>query len=143
MKRARGIRGKLDQVFSELVRERSNWTCEYSGKQFTNGNRMGIHCSHLFSRRHLATRWHPDNAFAHSYSAHSYLGGNPVIFVSWAESQLGSGRLEMLRERHNMTMRYREKDLREMLAHYQLALVGMKAQRADGVAGRIEFPAWD
>ena len=144
MKYPKGIKGKLDKIFSKCVRERADWFCEYSGKYFPEGHRQGLHCSHFHGRRNLTLRWHPDNCFAHSYSAHSYLGDNPSEFVAWALEKLGEGRMEMLRERkRDIRIRYRTKDFNDMYRHYVTELEAMNQKRADGVEGRIEFMAYD
>lgn len=137
------LRFLLDEVFSQLVRERANWTCEHSGRYFAEGERQGLHCSHLFSRRHLATRWHPDNAFAHSYRSHQELGGNPVLFARWASERLGDGRIQMMEERYRSVRKYTPRDLEEMLEHYTQELRAMRGKRAVGCPDRIEFMAFD
>lgn len=137
------LRYLLDEVFSKLVRERVNWTCEHSGRYFPEGERMGLHCSHLFSRRHLATRWHPDNAFAHSYRSHQELGGNPVLFERWARDQLGEGLLQILEDRYIGVAKYTTRELEDMLDHYNKEYARMLKLRADGEIRRIEFLAFD
>jgi hypothetical protein len=67
-------RDKTDIVFSELVRERAAWKCEYGDsaycerghKSFDNHShdKQTLHCSHLFGRRSKGVRWHPLNALA-------------------------------------------------------------------------------
>jgi len=49
---------KRDKIFSLLVRERAGHVCERCGV----GRQAKLECSHIFSRTHRATRWHPDNA---------------------------------------------------------------------------------
>ena len=85
-----------DVYFSLCVRERALFTCQYCGKYYQEGNRQGLHCSHLFSRRHYSIRYDPSNAFAHCFGCHNHLGGNPVIFSQWALGVLGSDEIERL-----------------------------------------------
>ena len=47
----KGIRrDKYDELFSYLVRERADFTCEYCNRSFRH-DPHGLHCSHLFGRR--------------------------------------------------------------------------------------------
>ena len=58
-----------DRYLSLCVRKRDMWTCQYSGKIFEPGS-QGLHCAHIFSRRHFATRWVPMNCISLSFGAH-------------------------------------------------------------------------
>jgi hypothetical protein len=44
-----------------------------------------LQCSHFQGRAKLATRFDPDNAFAHCAGCHRYFGANPYEFVAWVE----------------------------------------------------------
>lgn len=136
-------RDKLDAVFSKLIRERVDWTCEKCGKYYPEGHRQGIHCSHFFGRRSRGTRWHPDNCFAHCYSCHSYLGGHPYEFSHWAEHKLGEGLVQILRERAHSVRKYGKLDLEDMFVHYKGELARLEHLRQSGVAGRIEVKSFD
>jgi hypothetical protein len=142
MKPAKGMRGKLDKLFSELVRERANWTCEACGKQYKQEDRMGLHCSHFFSRRYTATRWHPDNAASHCFGCHQRLGGNPIEFSQWIQEHIGQQAVDELARLRNMLPRWRDPQYRDLLDHLRIELDMMRAKRTNGEAGRIEFMAW-
>lgn len=132
-------RDKIDDTFSKLVRERAEWTCECCGKEYPEGQRQGLHCSHFYSRRHKATRWSPMNAAAHCFSCHQKLGGNPVEFSAWIEKHIGSGALEILRERAHSICKLTKADKEDIYKHLKSEYKRMMALRADGVVGRIEF----
>lgn len=132
-------RDKRDEVFSMLVRERAGWTCEACGKYYPEGQRQGLHCSHIFSRRHRATRWSPDNAAAHCFSCHQRLGGDPVEFARWAETYLGEGRLRLLREKAHSICKLTKADLEDIYKHLKAEHKRISGLRSNGVAGRIEF----
>lgn len=132
---------KIDKVFSLLVRERPGWVCECCGKYYPEGQRQGLHCSHIFSRRHKATRWDPSNAAAHCFSCHQRLGGDPVEFHYWAQSHLGSGPLEIVREKAHSIVRLRKHDLEDIYRHLKSEYDRMMKLRANGETGRIEFEA--
>lgn len=89
-------RDKRDDVFSKLIRARAGWMCERCGKPFTEQNRQGLDCSHLYSRRHTRTRWHPQNAYAHCMGCHSALGGAPVDFNKWAIEKSGQETVDLV-----------------------------------------------
>lgn len=90
-------RDTSDIVFSELVRERADWKCETCGKYYPPERRQGLHCSHIFSRRHQGTRHCLDNAIAQCFGCHQKFGGDPVVFTEWAQNHLGPDRFERLR----------------------------------------------
>jgi len=85
-------RDKFDDVFSKFIRTRAKWTCEHCKKNFES-NRAGLHCSHMFGRRNITVRYHPDNAFAHCVYCHKYLSENPIEFSNWAEKKLGKEKI--------------------------------------------------
>ena len=91
-------RDKFDDVFSKFIRTRAKWFCEKCGKYFPEGNRAGLHCSHMFGRRNITVRYHPDNAFSHCVYCHKYLSENPVEFAQWAEKILGKETIAKVQE---------------------------------------------
>ncbi len=135
-------RDKYDTLFSNMVRERDNWTCQKCGKYYPEGERQGLHCSHIFSRRHRATRWEPYNAVAHCYSCHQYLGGNPVIFEAWARTYLGDYVLNLLEEKHRLIIKVTKKDKIEMYKHMKSEHARMLKLRAGGDTGLLSFTGY-
>jgi len=133
-----------DKFYGYCIKERVNWTCEHCGVYYPEGSRGGIECSHLFGRGSYATRFDPDNSFAHCTSCHFYLGGNPVIFHQWAEAQIGPGIIEILSEKRNNVdlAKSIKKAARDVAAHYRKEYERMKEMRATGVTGRIEIKGY-
>lgn len=76
-------RDKHDIVFSQLVRERANYECDYCGRQFRH-EPSKLHCSHFKSRRHKSTRYHPFNAFDRV----ARLAGTSVKLKPWQMDEL-------------------------------------------------------
>lgn len=105
----------LDTLFSLYVRARAGFRCERCGKQYKRGD-QGLHASHIYSRRHHATRWDDRNAVAHCYSCHSLLGGNPLLFAEWAKEYIGEDVIEELRVLSSAPARLRDHDKREIAA---------------------------
>src|SRR5210317_951016 len=89
-----------DIAFSRCVRERANYRCEKCGAQHDKSS-MGLHCSHIFSRRHRTVRWCADNAQALDYRCHAWYGGNAADSGLWITEVLGKGAIDLLREKIN------------------------------------------
>ena len=136
-------RWPADKYFSLCVRCRSDWTCEKCGKQYPEGHRQGLHCSHLISRANKNTRWCADAAFAHCYGCHQLLGSNPIDFVDWAISQLGEGLYEIVKDKSREQYKGWKHDLGDISQHYRSEYRRMEALRNGGVTGRIEFTSWN
>lgn len=136
-------RDKRDAVFSELVRERVNWTCESCGKYYPEGQRMGLHCSHYVGRAHKATRWEPANAFAHCFGCHAKFEGNPGLFYRWYVERMGPYTEQAIVEKGRTITRWRTPDLEAIHRHLKAELKRMKDLRANGETGRIDFAGWE
>lgn len=132
-------RDKRDDIFSRLVRERANWTCERCGKHYPPGQTQGLHCSHFYSRRYRATRWHPMNAAAHCFACHEYLGGNPVEFALWIDRHIGSVAAAKLGMLAHSTAKWTKVDLQEIYLRMCYEHKRMMELRQGGHQGRIEF----
>jgi hypothetical protein len=64
-------RDKCDALFSNYIRTRDKWQCQYCGK---TPNKQGLHCSHYYSRARESTRFDPENAVALCFSCHNLIG---------------------------------------------------------------------
>jgi hypothetical protein len=134
-------RDKKDAIFSNLVRERANWTCECCGKYYPEGGRQGLHCSHTVSRRFQGLRYHPMNASAHCYSCHQRLGGHPLEFAAWIEAHIGKENAENLRVMSTAITKLSKADKEDIYQNMKASYETMLVQRADGGTGRLEFPS--
>ena len=136
-------RDPLDKIFSDLVRERADWTCECCGREYPERKGMGLHCSHYWGRRNRATRWYGDNCFAHCFACHQRLGGNPHDFADWVRNQLGDTRYDELKLRANGVRKYTKADKEDMKKHFKAQLEYIKRRRSEGETGYIDFCEWD
>ena len=136
-------RDPLDAVFSDLVRERADWTCEKCETQFPDRKGAGLHASHYWGRRNRSVRWHGMNVWAHCFACHMNLGGNPHEFKSWVFKQLGEPNYDELTLRANSVRKYTKADRKEMRAHFKEQLADIRRRRADGEQGYINFVDWD
>ena len=84
----------LDRLFSQYIRTRDGFACRYSGR--TDGI---MDCAHILSRRHVWTRWDPDNAVCLSRRWHMHFTVEPFAWVDWVRSELGPDHVEMLQIR--------------------------------------------
>ncbi len=136
-------RTPLDAVFSDLVRERSDWTCEVCGKHFPDRKGAGLHASHYWGRRGRSTRWYGMNVFAHCFGCHQKLGSKPHEFKSWVFKTLGEPNYDALTLRANKPMKIPKSELKDMQAHFKEQLEVIKQKRLDGHRGYIDFVEWD
>lgn len=130
-----------DSAFSKCVRERNDWICERCGKQYEKGS-MGLHCSHIYSRRHRTIRWAGDNAQALCFSCHQWYGGNPADSGLWLQDLLGEGHIAILREKRDSMVKVPKTEEKDIAKHYREELKKLEAQRAEGKTGRIEFESY-
>jgi len=131
-------RTTLDRLFSQVVRERADWTCESCGTQF-EVRAPNLHCSHFRSRRYNGTRWHPINAAAHCATCHRFFSDHPHIFGAWIKDHLGEDGLEALIQLSNRVTKFTDEDRRAIRDALKKILSFLKDKRSDGVRGRIEI----
>lgn len=84
----------LDRLFSQYVRARAGYRCEYSGEV---GELMD--CAHVLSRRFVHTRWDPLNAVCLTRRWHMYFTERPHEWTDWTRRKLGSDTVKALQER--------------------------------------------
>ena len=125
-----------DKHFSLCVRERAGWVSEYSGQ----GGRM--ECCHIYGRRSAITRWDGMNAVCLTHAEHRKFTENPADFMSWLNSYLGEGHMEILNEKRRGILKNNAATRKEVSAHYRQQHKLMLEKRADGVTGRIEFESY-
>lgn len=106
-----------DVLFSKLIRERDNWTCQFCGTEYTPPT-SGLQCSHFWGRGHKATRWDPDNCDALCYGCHARHEGNKQGFYrDFKMKQLGKKRYDELAKRAQMTVKYGQYNKKSVLQH--------------------------
>ncbi|MFS1539808.1 MAG: hypothetical protein ACL7BU_15220 [Candidatus Phlomobacter fragariae] len=81
-------RDRHDAVFSELIRESTNWIYDYCGRYFQN-ECAKLDCSHFKSRRYKFTCYHPCNSFSHCIGCHRQLGEDSYEFTAHVEITYG------------------------------------------------------
>lgn len=95
----------LDRLFSQYIRARAKYRCEYSGT--TDGV---MDCAHILSRRHVWTRWDELNAVCLSRRWHMYFTEHPHEWADWTRRQIGSDTVAALQERSRCTDKMTDAD---------------------------------
>ena len=114
-----------DSWFSKCVRKSASWTCERCGAVH-NSSSMGLHCSHIFGRRHRTIRWCKDNAQSLCASCHNWFGENPADSGKWLVDVLGEGHLSILREKRDSMVKVSKTEEKEISDHYRKQFNSMK-----------------
>ena len=96
-----------DAKFSDMIRERDQWTCQRCGKIYVPPTRA-LHSAHMFSRGKPRTRMDPLNACALCYGCHRYLDTHPDLKRKFFRARLGDEVFEALELRSNHTKRSME-----------------------------------
>jgi len=124
-----------DAEFSKCVRQASNWTCERCGSVHEKGS-MGLHCSHIFSRRYRTIRWSKDNVQALCFSCHQWFGGNPADSGYWVTELLGEGHMALLREKRDNKVKVSKLEEKDIAKFYRAELKKLES-------GEIsDFQSW-
>jgi len=100
MKQAKGIDGKLDKAWSELVKLRAGNCCEYCSKTTT------LNSHHIFSRSNRSVRWDAVNGIClcvahHTFSSKFSAHKTPVEFTIWLTENKGQDFIDRLRIKAN------------------------------------------
>lgn len=89
-------RNEADVAFSDYIRARAHYCCEHCGTAYPVQS-TGLQCSHHFSRRHWAIRYHPDNAAALCHHCHNYWYSKDVPEAArWLEAKIGGDKINAL-----------------------------------------------
>ena len=128
-------RDALDAVFSDCVRERANWRCEYTGA----GPDSHLECAHIYGRRKKSVRWHPMNAVCLSHASHMMFTENPILFAQWCHAKFGPDAMYELAKLAAAPRKFSSRELAGLRIHYCSELARMELARQNGRGGRIEF----
>ena len=130
-------RKKLDIVFSNLVRERANYTCQNCcvNKRHEPAT---LDCAHIMPRRSVGLRWHPKNAVALCRSCHMFFTEHPFDWRDWCIDQFGDDFVAELRFVSNQTVKWSKKLREDIYQHYKNELSLMEGGR-DFIGIIIEF----
>ena len=122
-------RDKYDTIVSDLVRERSDWTCEECGLQ-CHHDRGYLHCSHFKGRIVMSVRYDLDNCQSHCASCHKKFTENPDLHTFHFVVKRGEAMRETLTQRARQLKKWERPSKKtgykgekhEMYKHYQAEL---------------------
>ena len=127
-----------DKAFSTCVREAHDWTCERCGKHFEPWS-MGLHNSHIFSRRHRTIRWCKENTQCLCFTCHQWFGGNPADSGRWLVDVCGEAFRDLLREKRDLKVKVPKAEEKLIAKHYREQTKIIEAKRLNGECGCIDF----
>lgn len=81
----------LDLMFSKIVKERADFTCEYCGTKTKRLNN-----SHFIGRRYRNTRWLLDNCSCLCFSCHNFMHDFPSVHRDFFVKRIGTEGVERL-----------------------------------------------
>lgn len=132
-------RDKKDKVFSDLVRGRAGWCCEFCHTYYLEGDRRGLECSHIVTRSRKGTRWHPSNAFSLCTGHHAYFTGRPLEFTEWVHEKIGREKADEITALSRQTFKTNKPILEDIYKNLKAEWQRMETLRNNGETGRIEF----
>ena len=114
------LKDKLDKVFSLFIRLRDSdengfckcYTCGKVAhyKEMQNG--------HFWSRTHLATRFHEDNARTQCVGCNLFKHGNYIEYTKRLLKELGEEKFNELERLKNSTVKISKVEYEQMIEHY-------------------------
>ena len=92
-------RDKDDKLWSDLVRERDGWACQYPtcGVIYPPGHRQGLDAHHIFGRGRRTTRHMLANGISLCVGHHRWAHTNPLEFYDMVRDRLGFEEFDELR----------------------------------------------
>ena len=101
---------KLDKLVFEIVLKRDG------GKCVVCGSKEKLSPGHVFSRRHLATRWNLQNVHVQCIPCNYLHVRDQYPYFNWFVRTYGQVALDDLRAKYQLITHYKIKDLEEMYA---------------------------
>ena len=135
-------RDPTDIVFSKLVRERNEYICQSCGYDGRH-NPAFMDCAHIHSRKHRATRWHPDGAICLCKSCHRRYTDFPLEWSGFVRELYGDARADEIMRLAHSIRKYTKAEKLEMRKHYREELKKMLDRRKNGETGYLEFVGYD
>lgn len=76
------------------------------------------------------------------YADHQWYGGNPLDSGKWLENEIGTGTVEILREKMNMKLKIPKTEEKLIAKHYREQLKIIEEKRLKGETGYIDFESY-
>jgi hypothetical protein len=101
---------KLDKLWAETIKERAGYKCEYCGR---TQEQTILASHHIFSRRHLGTRWDVNNGVCLCTQHHIFLAHrDTATFMLWVQRKLGQALIDVLEMKAHSVAKFHTKDLK-------------------------------
>ena len=136
-------RNKLDEIFSNVVREAYNWTCQCCGKESIKGVNGMMDAAHNFSRRHKFTRYDPRNVVCLCRSCHMRMTADPDEHVTFMKKHFGENYGLMRAIAKTGIDKLYASDIAAIEKHYKTVLEDMKSLRLMGEMKTLDIPVPD
>lgn len=101
-----------DKWFSKYIRERDR-------ASVLSGEKEGLNCGHVFSRKNYSTRWDEFNAFAQTAGENYEHEFDPYPYFKWFEMTFGAARLETLHRKHRTPRKFTTAEIRSIGDYYR------------------------
>lgn len=115
--------GKLDNIFSQLIRNRDckngKGVCISCGKNITPQN---SDCGHFIARRYTETRYDERNCNAQCVECNRFRGGNPEGYRLGLIEKYGEGVIQELEQKKNIVSKLTISELDELKIYFQREL---------------------
>ncbi len=99
---------KTDRLWTEYMRKKYDYTCQFCGKQYTPDNCRNLGVSHFYGRARESTRFDIDNCILLcSIPCHHYLDTHKNEYREFMLKRLGKERYDLLEWTANM---YKKRD---------------------------------
>ena len=127
MKQLKGIDGKLDKAWSELVKLLAGMKCEIENCK----HKPTLNSHHIFSRKNRSTRWDVSNGIClcvghHTMSSKFSAHGNPIAFTYWLEEYKGSDFIDDLSAKAHTIMKFSKTEKEDLLKELQNQIKQLK-----------------
>ncbi|MDA0989077.1 MAG: hypothetical protein O2783_08185 [Chloroflexi bacterium] len=130
-------RATIDALFSQVIRERDNYTCRICFGNFRHDPGR-LDCAHSIGRSRGSVRWDMDNAFALCRRCHNDIDQRPLDHIEFVRKELGEERYEALKVKARELLKMTDRDRIELAAHFRETLKAYRVRRANGEIGRLE-----
>ena len=115
----RKLRDQLDKLWSEIVKQRAGYVCEY--KTCNKVDYLNSH--HIFGRSNLSVRWDLNNGAClcpghhtfNNYSAHKA----PIWFIEWITKKRGIEWYESLKVKANTVKKWSIPELEALVEEFK------------------------
>lgn len=108
---------QLEDAWKVLVKLRASCVCEYR-----NCNKTYLNSHHIFSKRHMATRWDLENGICLCSGHHTlnmFSAHQSPAFVDWIEEYIGEERYNRIKLKAYTIKKWTIQEMKELLEEFK------------------------